>query len=60
MTRLRGRIRGGYTRKTLSLPAALVKRIEKHLARSEPEVTMSAFITKAAEQKLRQLEGEDA
>lgn len=44
--RARGTITGGYVRKTLSLPKALVEEIESNLA---PGVTISVFMTEAGE-----------
>jgi len=51
MSRVRAQIEGGYTRKTLSLPTDLVDRIENKLKES-PGLTISAFMTDAAEIKL--------
>lgn len=48
MTRSRAPVSGGYVRKTVSLPAALVERIEA-IREDEPELTMSALMTRAAE-----------
>jgi hypothetical protein len=48
MTRNRAPVDGGYVRKTLSLPASLVDRIEAVRA-EEPGLTMSSLMTKAAE-----------
>lgn len=48
MTRLRAPIEGGYVRKTVSLPARLVRQIDV-LLNAEPGLSMSAFITRAAE-----------
>jgi hypothetical protein len=45
LKRYRARVEGGgYCRKTLSLPAELVRRIEAHLA-ANPGLTMSAFVS---------------
>ena len=55
MTRTRAPIDGGYARKTVSLPQALVNRIEKHL-RKKPGMTLSVFMTTAAEHKINALE----
>lgn len=52
MSRPRASVRGGYARKTVSLPARLVARLEKHLRKNEG-LTMSALITEAAEKYLR-------
>jgi hypothetical protein len=51
MGRVRAQITGGYTRKTLSLPTDLVDRIEAKLEET-PGLTISAFMTEAAENKL--------
>lgn len=51
MSRVRAQIDGGYTRKTLSLPTDLVARIEAKL-KETPGLTISAFMTEAAESKL--------
>jgi len=51
MSRVRAQIDGGYTRKTLSLPTDLVDRIEDRL-KETPGLTISAFMTEAAESKL--------
>jgi len=48
MTRARASVTGGYTRKTVSLPAALVVKIDGYLKKT-PGLTMSAFLTAAAE-----------
>jgi len=46
---------GGYSRKTVSLPTDLVKRIEIHLANT-PGLTLSAFISIAGEDKIQRIE----
>ena len=51
MSRVRAPIKGGYTRKTLSLPADLVDEIESKLEET-PGLTMSAFMTEAANKLL--------
>ena len=51
MSRSRAPIDGGYSRKTLSLPTDLVEKIEAKLEET-PGLTMSAFMTSAAELKL--------
>jgi hypothetical protein len=48
MTRNRASVNGGYVRKTVSLPANLVDRIQVILD-ADPELTMSAFMTRAGE-----------
>jgi hypothetical protein len=48
MSRLRGPIKGGYVRKTVSLPASLVQRIE-HALEGNPGMTISAFLSISAE-----------
>jgi hypothetical protein len=55
MTRNRAPINGGYVRKTVSLPAELVDRIEVHLA-DTPGLTLSAFISVAGEEKITKIE----
>jgi len=55
MTRNRAPINGGYVRKTVSLPAELVERIEVHLSDS-PGLTLSAFISVAGEEKITKIE----
>lgn len=50
MSRNRAPIDGGYTRKTVSLPSSLVKRIEDQL---KPGETISAFLTVAGEDLLQ-------
>ena len=55
MSRNRASIDGGYARKTVSLPAELAKRIEEHLA-ATPGLTMSSFISIAAEDRMGRLE----
>jgi len=56
MTRTRASIEGGYARKTVSLPKALVVRIGEYLREHKPDMTLSGFMTKAAEHKINQLE----
>ena len=56
MSRSRGSIDGGYTRKTVSLPSTLVDRIEAKLE-EEPGLTISVFLTDAAEMKLNPTKG---
>jgi hypothetical protein len=51
MSRSRAPIKGGYTRKTLSLPTDLVEEIEGKLEET-PGLTMSAFMTDAADRVL--------
>jgi hypothetical protein len=52
--RYRARVEGGgYYRKTLSLPAELVRRIDAHL-RTRPGLTMSAFISDEIERVLQE------
>lgn len=53
MSRLRGSIKGGYVRKTISLPSTLAKKIEDHL-KSQPGMTISAFLTVAGENLVEQ------
>jgi len=48
MTRNRASIEGGYVRKTVSLPADLVKRSEL-LLEQDPETSMSVLVTRALE-----------
>lgn len=48
MTRNRSPIDGGYIRKTVSLPASLVDRIEA-VREENPGLTMSSLMTTAAE-----------
>lgn len=55
MTRNRAPIDGGYVRKTVSLPAELVERIENHLS-DTPGLTLSAFISEAGEAKISKIE----
>ena len=55
MIRLRASVEGGYARKTLSLPRQLVERIERYLA-TKPGLTISAFMTTVAENKINQVE----
>lgn len=45
MSRSRGKIVGGYVRKTVSLPATLVEKINRNL---KPGGTISAFLTDVA------------
>lgn len=54
MSRNRGSIPGGYTRKTVSLPSELVKRIDEHVA-TVPGLTISVVLTDAAEAHLKGL-----
>ena len=56
MSRSRASIDGGYTRKTVSLPTDLVGRIEAFLD-DNPGLTISAFLTEAAEKKLNPRRG---
>lgn len=59
MSRSRASIEGGYSRKTISLPSELVERIEEYLQES-PGLTMSAFMTEAAEKRLDPNKGRKA
>jgi len=52
MTRTRGPVRGGYVRKTVSLPSRLATDLEKHLRKNEG-LTMSALVTAAAEEYMK-------
>jgi len=51
--RNRASIPGGYVRKTVSLPAKLVERIENNL---EPGETFSSFMTDAADAHVTKIE----
>lgn len=55
MTRNRAPIDGGYVRKTVSLPAELVKRIDDHLDKT-PGLTLSAFISNAGDDRITKIE----
>jgi len=48
MSRNRSSIDGGYVRKTVSLPAELVKRSDA-LLEHDPELSMSVLVTRALE-----------
>ncbi len=47
MSRSRGKLAGGYVRKTISLPASVMETIEAYLERV-PGLTISALLTDAA------------
>lgn len=49
MKRVRGRIAGGYVRKTLSLPASIVNDLQA-LIDKQPGTTMSVLMTVAADE----------
>jgi hypothetical protein len=51
MSRPRASAAGGYDRKTISLPPTLSAEISKYL-KEHPDLTMSSFMTRAAEQFL--------
>jgi hypothetical protein len=55
MSRNRAPINGGYVRKTVSLPAELVKRIDGHLE-TIPGLTLSAFISDAGAERITRIE----
>lgn len=54
MSRSRASLAGGYTRKTVSLPTSVVEAIEEYLE-SAPGVTISAFLTDAANDHLKKM-----
>jgi metal-responsive CopG/Arc/MetJ family transcriptional regulator len=54
MSRSRASVKGGYVRKTVSLPSKLVTDLERVL-KKRSGLTMSALMTEAAEEYLRQV-----
>lgn len=56
--RLRGEAAGGYVRKTVSIPAGTMDQISLFLAKN-PGMTLSSFLTDAAESAVREEKGKN-